>query len=70
MVPREVTSSVPDLNQVPVEKIVFSALQADPLHYNHPTLIRVIKSLRMRCAGHVTHMYEIINAYIIFGWNT
>jgi hypothetical protein len=31
----------------------------------HQIIIRVIKSRRMRCAGHAARMGEIINAYNI-----
>jgi hypothetical protein len=36
-------------------------------HYSSPNIIRLIKSRRMRWAGHVTGMGELINACTILG---
>jgi hypothetical protein len=33
--------------------------------YSSPSIIRIIKSRRMRCAGHVARMGEKRNAYIL-----
>jgi hypothetical protein len=38
--------------------------------YSSPNIIRVIKSRRMRLAGHVARMGEKIGAYRIFGRET
>jgi hypothetical protein len=40
-------------------------LHNEELHnlYDSPNIIRVIKSRRMRWAGHVTHIGDMINAY-------
>jgi hypothetical protein len=38
--------------------------------YSSPTIIRVIKSRRMRWAGYVARMGEGSSAYRIFGWET
>jgi hypothetical protein len=42
-------------------------LHNEELHnlYSSPNIIRMIKSKRMRWAGHVTRMGETINAYMI-----
>jgi hypothetical protein len=42
-------------------------LHNEELHnlYSSPSIIRTIKSRRMRCAGHVTRMGEKRNAYRI-----
>jgi hypothetical protein len=44
-------------------------LHNEELHklYNSPNIIRMIKSKRMRWAGHVTRMGETRNAYRILG---
>jgi hypothetical protein len=46
-------------------------LHNEELHnlYASPNIIRVIKSRRMRWAGHVTRMGEIRNAYVILVGN-
>jgi hypothetical protein len=43
-------------------------LHNEELHnlYTSPNIIRVVKSRRVRWAGHVAHMGEIISAYNIF----
>jgi hypothetical protein len=38
--------------------------------YSSPSIIRIIKSRRMRWAGHVTRMGEKRNAYRLFGGKT
>jgi hypothetical protein len=44
-----------------------SKLPNEELHnlYSSPNIIRMIKSRRMRCAGHVARMGERRNAYTI-----
>jgi hypothetical protein len=44
-------------------------LHNEELHnlYSSPSIIRIIKSLRMRLAGHVARMGEEMNACRIFG---
>jgi hypothetical protein len=34
--------------------------------YSKPDIIRVIKSRRVRQAGHVEHIWEMVNTYKIF----
>jgi hypothetical protein len=45
-------------------------LHNDELHslYSSPNIARVIKSRRMRWAGHVARMREGTGVYKIFGW--
>jgi hypothetical protein len=59
-----------NINSVLVElKILrFLKLHNEELHdlYSSPSIIRIIKSRRMRCAGHVARMGEKRNAYRLF----
>jgi hypothetical protein len=45
-------------------------LHNDELHslYSSPNIVRVIKSRRMRWAGHVAHMGEGRSVLLGFGW--
>jgi hypothetical protein len=44
-------------------------LHNEELHglYSSPSIVRVIKARRMRQAGHVAHMGEVRNTYILVG---
>jgi hypothetical protein len=50
----------------------WTKLHNEELHnlYSSPNIIRVIKSRRMRWAGHVSRMEENRNAYIGYWWES